>query len=332
MRKVKHRRKFFPFAAGIPWSIELGKYIIPSVDLEIWNNSILNKDGDFYIVSFGGMIESFFSLSIAEAIKSIKSNVNIKWIGNNKYIDFLDMQKLCKIGDVAINKTHLKQYPTPIFFDKNDNVYFNILNNYLTKYSYWGLQPKEVKEPIFKQIAKNITIPWNDYYPRIRKVNCDFLNNFVKTKNIKPKTKIITIVLNDNVKDNVLNWNLHNIKEFVQIFYLKGYKVVIFADNIYKYHGMNCSVFEMSNLWNVVQMIQRSFAVLSNNIDWLLISLLVGDSALFSNMPKDERYDLFANSEFLIGENSNNYNVNDIFINNEGGFLPIDVFNIIEEI
>lgn len=317
MRKRNYKPKFFPFSAGISWKIDRGKYIIPETDYNTWQNLFTGKD--IIVVSFGGLIESFFSLSCVEVFKRLSLDNNIYWIGNPEFSFFVRAQGLCKVSNINITKSKLSEYPVPIFFDKNSNVYFNILNNYLVRKSYWGKYPDEIKLPVFQQIANNITIPWDNYIPILRNIDNVFFNKLIKSGRIKKKTKVVSIILNDNSND-IMGWNIHNIREFVQLMSIKRIKVIIFTKETYKYHGLNCLVFNYS-LNNIIQAIIKSWMVLSNDIDWLLISLIISDAHLISKHI-DGPFNLFANAEFIDSSN-------DIFTDREG-FLPIDIFNICE--
>src|SRR5512138_812183 len=92
----RYKPKYFPFSAGIPWKVERGKYIIPEIDSVTWHKVI--GDRDIVITAFGGIFESFFSLSVAEAINAFDSSHKLYWLGNPSYEFFVRAQGLCKIS------------------------------------------------------------------------------------------------------------------------------------------------------------------------------------------------------------------------------------------
>jgi hypothetical protein len=312
----KFKPKFFPFSPGIPWKIERGKYIIPEIDFETWHKVLEGRE--LIITAFGGLIESFLSLCAAEAIISIKSPKKIYWLGNMNYSYLLQAQGLCKPSIINLKPIILKKYPVPLFFDNNNNAYFNILNNYLKRITYWGLYPEEVLSPITEQITKNIMIPWNGYIPKLRNLGNDFIDELYKIGRIRLNSKIISIILNDT-SDDILGWTLQNIKEFSQLASRNGWKVLVFTNRQKLFHGSNLLVLEY-NLKNILQVIMKSWIVMSNDIDWLLITLSISKAILISK-PVNNQFNLFKNAEFL-------GSTNDIFT--DRNLSPIDVVGICE--
>ena len=318
-RERKYNPKFFPFSAGIPWKIERGKYIIPEIDLETWHQVIEGKN--ITLVAFGGLIESFFSLSAAEVLFSIDPiGSNIFWLGDFKYSSFMHMQNLCKPSTIDLTPQVLRKYPTPIFFDRHDNVYFNLLNNYLIRKSYWNQYPENINDAALKQIFKNVMVDWKDYIPKMRLLGDDFFQKTCQTGRLTQRSRFILIILDDEVRGmDMLGWNIHNLKELSQLVRGKGLKVIVFTNNVRKFYGTNILAFEY-NIKNILQFINKSWMVLSNNIDWILISLMTSRARLVSRQHIKESFDLFKNAEFLGVEN-------EIFVDNED-LSPMDVYNI----
>jgi hypothetical protein len=314
--KKKYRSRFFPFSPGIPWKLSNGKYIIPEIDFETWHKVLDGRE--IIIAAFGGLLESFFSLSAAEALVSFDSSHKIYWLGNPEYSFFVRAQGLCKISPVKLTPEILKQYPVPLFLDNGGNAYLNILNNYLVRKSYWGKYPDVVKAPVLEQMSGNIMIPWRNYVPKLRGLGTEFFDELHNTGRVRQTTKVISIVLSNTNKD-ILRWNLQNIKEFSQLASHKGWKVIVFTHKTSAFYGTNILAIEYS-LRNILQTIKKSWMVLSNDINWLLISLIISDAKLISRH-LDNQYSLFKNAEFL-GVN------NDIFTDRH--VSPIDVFGICE--
>jgi hypothetical protein len=314
--KRKYKSKFFPFSPGIPWKMSNGKYIVPEIDFETWHKVLDGRE--VIIAAFGGLLESFFSLCAAEALVSFDTSHKIYWLGNSEHSFFVRAQGLCKISPVQLTSEMLKQYPVPLFLDNGGNAYLNILNNYIVRKSYWGKYPEVVKAPVLEQISSNIMIPWRDYVPKLRNLGTEFFEELRNTGRVRQTSKIISIILSNTNRD-ILKWNVQNVKEFSQLVSNKGWKVVVFTNNVNAFYGTNILAVEY-NLRNILQIIKKSWIVLSNDIDWLLISIAVSDTKVISKHI-DNQWNLFKNAEF-IGVN------NDIFTDRH--ISPIDAFGICE--
>lgn len=315
--KYEYKPKFFPFSAGIPWKTDRGKYIIPEIDSETWNQVLDGKN--IIITVFGGLFESFFSLSAAEALVSFGFSHKLFWLGNKEFLPLVRAQNLCKPSFVEITTKILKDYPTPIFFDKDNNAYFNLLNNYIIRTSYWGKYPEPVESPVMEQIFRNVMVPWKDNIPKLRNLGTEFYDELCNIGRINNRSKIILIVL-DKTKEDLLGWNLHNIKEFAQLVTNKGLKVVVFAHDIYRFYGSKILVYEY-NLRHIFQVLNSSWLLLSNDINWLLVGLMQSNTHIISRYMEGP-FDLIKNAEVINA-------TNDIFISMDK-VSPIDAFTIIE--
>jgi hypothetical protein len=297
--KTKKSYKFFPFSGGIRWEIRDYKYIHPSIDLDTWNTAVNEKD--IIITVFGGLLESLFSLTVIEALYKLKPNQNIYWLGTDKYSNLHYINGISKPCSISLTPKILRNYPTPLFFDKDNKIYFNLLFNFLLKKSYYNKKPKEREEPIFEQIFLNALIPFNNsYLPKLRRLGTDFIDDLIKSNKLTSKSKIITIIL-EKTNNDILNWGVQQIKEFVQIVSAKGFKVIVFAHDISRFYGSKILAFQY-DVRKILQVIQRAKLLLSNDIQWLLSGLLISDTGIIC---KDENgpYDIFKNAEYIGVEN-----------------------------
>ena len=308
--------KFFPFSAGIPWTLKRGKYINPYMDSQTWHDVLDGKN--IIVTAFGGILESFFSLSVAEGIKSFDPDHELFWLGNQEFHPFVRAQGLCKVSNIDLTQERLQDYPVPVFFDLDNNAYFNVLNNYLIQKAYWGLYPEPVTTPALEQIFSNAMIPWQGYFPQLRQLGSEMYDDLCKQGRIKPKSRIITIVLDDESKSDVLDWSVQNIKEFYQLALTKGFKVVVFTNNVNSFYGTKI-IPQVYNLRNILQVLKNSWLVMSNDVEWLLVSMMVSDAKIISKNV-DGPFDLFKNSEFIQVQN-------DIFTDIEW-VSPVDAFTI----
>jgi hypothetical protein len=291
--------KFFPFSGGIRWEIAHGKYIHPQIDLDTWNRAL--EDKDIIVVAFGGLLETLFSLTFVEALKILRPNQNLYWLGSEKYSNLHFMNGGSKNCNINLTPKILKNYPTPIFFDADNRVYFNVLNNFLLKKSYWNRYPLNRTETVFEQIFSNLSVPWSkSYLPKLRNIGTDFIDGLIKANRINSKSKIITIILENTDKD-ILKWGTQQIKEFVQIASSRGFKVVVFSHDISRFYGSKILVFEY-DVRKILQTIKTTKLLLSNNINWLLSSLLISETAIVCKNESGP-YDIFKNAEYIEVEN-----------------------------
>ena len=77
----------------------------------------------------------------------------------------------------------------------------------------------------------------------------------------------------------------------------------VFGNLKYDFYGTNIASFDF-NIENIIQFIIKSNIVLSNDIEYLLFSLIVSDIRVFSsNVFENTVFDLFNNACFIESEN-----------------------------
>src|SRR5690554_6700310 len=86
--------KNFPWAPGLSWKIKNGKYVVPELPFELFSKSLKNKD--VVVCSFGGLVESFYSLSILELLNNNLIGNKLYWAGNSEYQNLLKLNGLAK--------------------------------------------------------------------------------------------------------------------------------------------------------------------------------------------------------------------------------------------
>lgn len=268
--------KSFPFAPGILWNIKNGKYILPYLELNKINSFI--KDNPIKIVCYGGLIESFFSLSILEAYNFYYKN-DLYWIGNPDFKDLISWQGLAKF-DNSFPKEKIYQFPTPLFKDLSGNIYCNSLLNYRNIKTYYGIKIKHNASACFNQIFNNSLFQeWdNKYIPCFR------------AKNKINKIGNLVVIFPDasnfcNQEINCLKLSKQELKSLNNILTQYGYKCIFLTDNI-DYNGMHA---EKLNLDNIFTYLQQASFVLSNQVDFLLLSLLISKAKVIYNFPLKNR-------------------------------------------
>lgn len=283
MLSNKEKILYFPFSPGIPWRFNK-KFLINKIPDFVWSRFV--KPRKNIIVSYGGLIESFFSLTLAEIFNFIYPDKQIYWCGYDKYKPLLEMNGLLKYNEYQIGDEIISGYNTPIFFDKEGDVYFNYLNNYLKTKSFDLQKVKTNKQPILQQIFSNSMMEWKvNFIPKIRNLN-EF--NFKKwaSENKFYKNNPYIIIFPDKTelsvhKTKCLNWNVNKVKAISSILYTYGINTVIFSDNFLKYKNNNNYVLPVK-LDLIFNLIKDCKLILSEDIDFLFISALISDAIIYS--------------------------------------------------
>lgn len=296
----KYNIKFFPFAPGIPWKTR-GNYVVPELSTAIWEN-VLN-DKQLVVVAHGGLFESFFSLSIIEAFNIINPGRDVYWTGNSKYESLVYMNGISKLSPVDIEDWRAKDYPVPIFLDKKDYAYINCLNNYIMlglKDSNWNSRAS-----VCQQIFRNSTLSWDSrYIPKIRTLfTSDDLEDWRKRSkfyNNKPYVLIFPDVTGMSMHTTkCLHWGPSEVKALSSLLYSSGYSLVVCTNNPRQYYD-NYSYVAPANLDFVLYLISGAKAIISKEIDFLLMGLLLSDAKIISNaFSKKRMFSPSVNKRFL---------------------------------
>jgi hypothetical protein len=228
---------------------------------------------------------------------------------------------LCAPSSIDL-KGVTEKYPVPIFFDKKNNAYFNFLNNYLCRKSYWGTHAEEDNRPILQQLTGNFTIPWSGKAPSMRRLLSSEFDSWCNTNRLKPKHKKILIIPDmDGIHDeDCLQWNHHNIRELSALVSSKGFRVVVASQNSGLYYGTKISTMGYDYRM-IISAIRKSWMVLSSSVDWLLIAMMMSDCYLASTFTT-KRLGLIENAEIIQAKN--------VIFTDRKWLSPMDVYAICE--
>jgi hypothetical protein len=322
-RIKKYNPKYFPFSPGIPWNTVSGKYIIPQVDYYIWHQVLENRD--IVVAAYGGPLESFFSLSFNEALVSIEPRRRISWLGNKDYRPFVRAQGLSTVCSVDLTPEKLAKYPVPLFLDAEGRAYLNCLNNYVISRSYWGKYPKTNTDPVLKQIYDNALIPWRDYKPKLRRLERQSKNfeRWARLEHIHSAKRLILIFPErwHSLHDvDCLGWTAKNVREFTAMASSFGLPVVVCTRRPGLYHGSRLHI-APNNMNAILNLLTRAWAVLSSEIDWLLMTMMISKANIIAR-PTEQHLDLYANADFLEAPN--------VISTDNRALAPIDVHRICE--
>ena len=294
-------KKYFPFSPGVPWTIKNSKYILPQMTESIFYNKLKGKD--IIVACFGGLIESYLSLTILETINYMMPGNKLFWCGNGEFHSLIKRNGLAKFFS-GINSETLDRFPTPFFFDKENRVYFNSLYNYINVKTYYLEDRYISNKPIIKQIIENSTVDWNvRYLPQIR------INTGQHKSNV--------LIFPDKTgmsqhNSSCLGWSVKQTRMFAKLMNSSGMKPIIITNNIEHYIGYVESKTEVIklDLDRVIDLLPHSYAVVSEDVDFLILANIMSAAKLFS-LPQPKHLSLIKNNKFL-GKNNDIYMVENL--------------------
>lgn len=297
--------RYFPFSPGIPWKIKRGKYIVPELTSDAWTKA--TKSRDVIVLAHGGLIESFVSLSLFEALNYASSPSKLMWAGNPQFESIVKMNGLGAICPVPIPPKTVQDYPVPVFLDKSSNTYFNCLNNYLDVKTFYGEIGFKDHRPIVQQIVTNFVIPWeNRFIPRQR-------NNQLSKKDLESWAKISRFQFNrpyvcvfpdrglSQHNLSTLGWNEAEVKALASMLRQKGISCLVFTNNAGKYYASHAHVLPAKPEY-MVMMLEFAKAVLSEEVDQLIIAEMISSSKIIARPSKNE-VNLYKNRRYLKSSN-----------------------------
>lgn len=295
-RFVRYSTKYLPFAPGIPWKVQNGKYIVPEINGETWRSVVGNKS--IILLTHGGLLEAFYSLTILEAFKLENPHRTLFWSGNQQFKYLFDYNALSKYISINLD---VSKYPTPLFFDKNDDyIFFNALYNYITIKDFRGFDnKKENNKPIVQQIFSNSLIEWNnDYIPKLRlldEIECKRHKDWLNSYGISKLGRYVVYFASNSSFDS-LNWSFGQIKEFSALLKSIGINFVVCTND-----RLNWPVgIKIARPDIALTLIKNAWAVLSADLDYLLISPAINnDAIIISKFIDSKPYDLIKNVDFI---------------------------------
>lgn len=280
---------YFPFAPGIKYSLKNGRYVELQLDQSAWKKIFTNKE--VIIACFGGFLESYFATSIAKAIKHISPSTEVYWNGKSDYLHFGELPQFNGTKSI-LNKELINNYPVPLFYDQEQKVVFmNILFNYIYKYTYRGDFGYHDKKSVFSQIFRNSFLEWDKNY--LFDYNYDDVDFRLWLKQCK-------LSLNENIillfpdetglsihDQSSLEWSVMDVKSFAGMLTRTNYRLVICSSNPQKYYGIR-AVFLPPKPSYIFNMVTNAAIVLSKEVDFTIISGIVGNSFAYSLKLKNE--------------------------------------------
>jgi len=289
--------RYFPFSPGIPWQVKNGKYVQPEVSGAVLRS--LLKDKEIVVSAFGGLLESFFSLSILEIVNYMLPGSDLLWCGNSEYYSLVKQNGLAKTFD-RIDQSVLDRFPVPVFFDKENRAYFNCLNNYLTVNSYYLTFGYEDRRIAVKQIVEKSTASWDvRFIPQLRRprrAQEPFL-----AKGRAPYVLIFPDRTGLSERPlRGMDWDVRRVRAFCTMLQPE-FRPILVVKRPELYFNISAEIIPFT-LDDLLSLLPRAYAVLSKDIDVLFLALAISKSKIIS-LPTEGPFDLYENAKFLISGN-----------------------------
>jgi len=304
--KSRYSIKYFPFSPGVPWKLNYSKYIVPEVPESILYDHL--KEKKIIVAAYGGLLESFFSLSILELINYKLPSLELFWAGNSEYNKLIELNGLAKIYSGEVNDEVLLRYPVPLFFDKANRAYFNCLNNYLDVKTYYLTKGYRNRRAAIKQIIDNgLFFSDKMFLPELRGLDgCPKeLENNLAASNIHLDRPYVLVFPDrqpsSNHSEECLGWNVSQIKAFGALLGRFNIPLIVLSKNPQNYFYSFVNAFDF-HIDSLLYLILGAKYVLSSSIDVLLLSIAISDARIIS-LPTAEEFKLKKNAKFISRRN-----------------------------
>jgi hypothetical protein len=273
----------FPYCPGIPWNINDNNVIVRK--LNGMADYLLTKD--LNIVCHGGLLESFISTFAIEYLNFKYPSKKIIWHGSKEYENIIMRQGIASFsGDIS--KEISESYPIHFFKDKENNTYFNLLDNYFNYNTYLGKKIKPNKLNFLDTLNKNFMVAkLLDHKTKFRVRNVDSQFDLWLKLNKNVLTKPYVLFLPDRLTSSLhhldfINLSPVEIRALASVLASKGIQVIIMADDQSKYYG-NYKFIKYS-FDRFMYLAENAKVVLSRQPDFSLISLIMYRNATYSYM------------------------------------------------
>jgi|LauGreDrversion4_2_1035121.scaffolds.fasta_scaffold25751_2 hypothetical protein len=283
------KRLCLPYCPGIPWDINDQDMIVKKLNGD--PRYLLTKN--INIVCHGGLLESFFSTYAIEYIKTKYPEKNIFWHGKEEFKDLIKNQGLANYSS-EITEEISNSYPIHFFKDKENNTYFNLLDNYQNYHTYLGRDFKKNKNNFIDVFNKNFMIDNLLHHPfKSRNISQDFEYTAWCKLNKNVLSKPYVLILPDRLtgsmhKQDFVNLTMMELRALSSVLSLNGIQTIIMSNDHSKYYG-NFKFIKYS-FSRFLSLAQNAKVVLSRQPDYSIISLLMFKSSTYSyylrHMPK----------------------------------------------
>jgi hypothetical protein len=296
--------QIFPFAPGIVWKLKHGKYVLPELTLASWKTALTKKQATIVLPPDAGLLEAFYSFSLLEALNQVEPQVQLSWAGPNRYHSLVQVNGLAQPIN-PLNQSLLRQFPTPLFLDREQQAYFNCLNNYLTVSAYYGQTGYQDKRAVVQQITEKSLLPWSPrYIPKLRTwPESKELTTWLKLHRIYPNSPFVLIIpevtTHSQHQVESLTWGPQPIRALAAMLSQVGITTIVAAMNPAKFYD-SIAVTLPFDLNSVLQLMPQAQAILAKDLDFLLLALSLSEAKLLTTK-QPHQFKLEKNQKFLGG-------------------------------
>jgi len=306
--------KYFPFSPGIPWTIKYSKYIVPEVPGSIVLSNL--KDKNIIVAAYSGFLESFFSLVLCEMMNYMLPSSKLLWAGDDRFGSLIKINGLAKLYNGDVDQSVLDRYPVPLFFDKENNAYFNCLNNYIDVKTYYTTHGYFDSRAAVKQIIEKSLFDWDiRYMPKLRNLYRDHskLRSKLDVSKISEERPFVLLLPDTDWSvhnEDCLGWTPTQIKSFGALLSQENIPLIVLTKNPSKYFYSFVTVLPME-MELLLYLIMKAKYILSSTIDFLLVGGAISDATIISR-PVSGEFKLSKNIRYLEGKNVI-YTIEEIF-------------------
>jgi hypothetical protein len=272
-----------PYCPGIPWNINDQEVIVRKLNGD--PQALLTKD--LNIVCHGGLLESFISTFAIEYLKYKHPYKKIIWHGSQEFKHVIDYQGIATYSN-EITSEVANSYPIHFFKDKENNTYFNLLDNYLDYHTYLGKKIKKNKMNFIDTFNKNFMLEnlmKHKLQCRNKPEDLEFISWCNLNKNILNKPYVV--ILPDRLTTSMhhldfMNFSMMELRGLTSVLNSKGIQVIIMSNDPSKYYG-NFKFIKYS-FARFLSLAVNSKIVLSRQPDFSLIALMISRANVYSYM------------------------------------------------
>jgi hypothetical protein len=300
---------FFHFSPGIPWRTEQ-HCVKPILSREIWKEIVIRNP--INVICPGYFLEAVMLPMFNKVLKHYGATVS-RWITPSYYSDFLS---IFGIKNSTVDDTNsvfsefsrlittALDYPSPIFMDRENNVYFNTLFNYGEVVDTKAKFIDRDYTPFWKQFLRNTcSYPYELAYPSFDKDELRIRLSKLFQKYGIATDKPYVIIDNNSYPYRTADGRTiipralepYNIRSIGSSFFHKKYQVIVLNSDVVNYGVSN--VFRLPcwfsiNSANLFALLVHANGIYSSDPNIYLTGALVGCSKIFAGSNFDDGFRL----------------------------------------
>ena len=281
----------FIFSPNIPWRIT-DDIVDPIISREIWCKHVRNKPAT--IVMPGYLLEVLTSLMATKILKDNGVNI-VSWITPSYYTDllkFFNVKVTCsKKKESPIKEFNrliepANSYPVPVFLNGNDEIFFNLYNNYGgNRRNTKGKLQDRLDKPYWKQLLCNTCSNYsNPIFPIINKDDLFkskldlFKEKGIDSKYILLDNSNLLEITSDNRKINYKKFSPAEINELASRFVKHKIKCIVMSNEnkIHTNNMMTIGSWDNINSFHMLSLLLNAECIISSDQNICLSAALIG--------------------------------------------------------